>query len=26
VAKGDVYIGHFSSKGDTCIGHYLEST
>jgi hypothetical protein len=26
VTKGDVYIGHFCSKGDTSIGQCLEST
>jgi hypothetical protein len=26
VTKGDVYIAHFCSKGDICIGHCLEST
>jgi hypothetical protein len=26
VTKGDVYIGHFCSKDDTCIGHCLDST
>jgi len=26
VTKGDVYIGHFCSKDDTCIDHCLEST
>jgi hypothetical protein len=26
VAKGDIYIVHFCSKGDTRIGHCLEST
>jgi hypothetical protein len=26
VTKGDVYIGHFCSKDDICIDHYLENT